>query len=59
MWNSEIKGFKAYLRLERVLSGNSIVAYDRDVKKLASFVENSLDNKSINQLELKDFKKYK
>jgi integrase/recombinase XerD len=55
MWNSEIKGFKAYLRLERALSGNSIVAYDRDVKKLASFVQNSLDNKSINQLELKDF----
>ncbi|MDA7744817.1 site-specific tyrosine recombinase XerD [bacterium] len=55
MWNSEIKGFKAYLRLERALSANSIVAYDRDVKKLASFVQNSLDNKSLNQLELKDF----
>tara|TARA_B110000046_G_scaffold66681_1_gene74611 strand:+ start:1488 stop:2402 length:915 start_codon:yes stop_codon:yes gene_type:complete len=55
MWNSELKGFKSYLRLERTLSDNSIVAYERDVQKLASFVQNSLNGKSITQLDLKDF----
>lgn len=55
MWNSEIKGFKAYLKLERTLSDNSIEAYERDVQKLARFVHSSLTGKSIQQLVLSDF----
>ncbi|KXK37765.1 MAG: site-specific tyrosine recombinase XerD [Saprospiraceae bacterium] len=37
-WNSSIKGFKAYLLLEKSLSANSIEAYVRDVGKLLEFV---------------------
>ncbi len=37
-WNSYIKGFKAYLQLEKSLSSNSIEAYLRDVEKLVSFL---------------------
>ncbi|WP_439555750.1 site-specific tyrosine recombinase XerD [Dyadobacter sp.] len=38
MWQSYIKHFKNYLRLERALSGNSVDAYVRDVEKLEEFV---------------------
>jgi integrase/recombinase XerD len=36
-WKSAIKGYKAYLQLEKSLAENSIAAYLRDVKKLAVF----------------------
>ncbi|MEO6283664.1 MAG: site-specific tyrosine recombinase XerD [Dyadobacter sp.] len=39
MWQSYIKHFKNYLRLERSLSGNSVDAYVRDVEKLEEFLE--------------------
>ncbi len=38
-WQSAIKGFKAYLRLERSLSENSIEAYSRDIEKLYQFAD--------------------
>ena len=38
-WTSYINGFKSYLMLERALSGNSVEAYLRDVKKLVEFLE--------------------
>jgi integrase/recombinase XerD len=38
-WSSSIKGFKAYLKLERSLSPNSVEAYVRDVDKLVQFFE--------------------
>jgi integrase/recombinase XerD len=37
-WNSSIKGFRAYLLLEKSLSAHSIEAYIRDVGKLLEFV---------------------
>ena len=39
MWNSSIKGFAAYLQLERSLSPNSVEAYLRDVQKLTGYLE--------------------
>ena len=39
MWQSYIKHFKNYLRLERSFSDNSIQAYVRDVEKLAEYLE--------------------
>jgi len=39
MWQSYIKHFKNYLRLERSFSDNSIQAYVRDVEKLAEYFE--------------------
>lgn len=38
-WHSLTKGFEAYLRLEKGLSPNSILAYKRDVAKLRSYFE--------------------
>ncbi|MFT7613191.1 MAG: integrase/recombinase XerD [Parvicellaceae bacterium] len=40
-WNSYIKSFEAYLRLEKSLSSNSIDAYKRDISKLAMFSEDN------------------
>lgn len=39
MWESFIKGFQAYLQLERSMSDNTVQAYVRDVEKLVSFLE--------------------
>ena len=50
-WNSSIKGFKAFLQLEKSLSGNSIEAYLRDVAKLQQFVEHRKFNISPAQIE--------
>jgi integrase/recombinase XerD len=36
-WTSAIKGFKSYLKLEKSLAENSIMAYERDVEKLYQF----------------------
>lgn len=38
-WNSILKGFKAYLQLERSLSENSVDAYLRDMAKLEQYCE--------------------
>jgi len=40
-WDTLIRQFANYLRLERSLSDNSIQAYVRDVAKLKQFVDNS------------------
>ena len=36
-WKTAIKGFQAYLRLEKGLSQNSIIAYVRDIEKLEQY----------------------
>jgi len=38
IWNSLIKGFADFLRLERSLSKNSIQAYTNDIEKLKQFI---------------------
>ena len=52
-WSSYIKGFKAYLQLERSLSGNSVEAYIHDVMKLTQFLDASSLNLQPAQVELK------
>lgn len=39
MWESYLKGFNTYLKLEKSLSDNSVQAYLRDIKKLIAFSE--------------------
>jgi integrase/recombinase XerD len=39
MWQSYIKHFKNYLRLERSFSGHSVDAYVRDTEKFAEYLE--------------------
>ncbi|WAC12235.1 site-specific tyrosine recombinase XerD [Dyadobacter pollutisoli] len=61
MWQSYIKHFKNYLRLERSLSGNSVDAYVRDVEKLEEFLELSeitLPPAKITEEHLAAFLKY-
>jgi integrase/recombinase XerD len=38
-WRSAIKGFQAYLKLEKGLSENSIEAYSRDIDKLRQYAD--------------------
>jgi integrase/recombinase XerD len=38
-WNSSIKGFKSYLKLERSLSANSVEAYIHDIEKFVQFLD--------------------
>lgn len=52
MWDIYLKGFKAYLQLERSLSANSIEAYLRDVEKLAQYLMSVGHKLPPNQIEL-------
>jgi len=54
-WQSTIAGFKAYLKLERSLSDNSISNYLRDVRKLDNYFHQVLEiDKTITAVELED-----
>lgn len=61
-WQSTINGFKAYLRLERSLSENSIDSYVRDIRKLEQYIFEVCESKknfaAINISDLKDFIKW-
>jgi integrase/recombinase XerD len=58
MWDAYKKGFKAYLGLERSLSGNSIQAYLADLDKLTAFLQANDIRKSPAQLELPDLQQF-
>lgn len=61
MWQSYIKHFKNYLRLERSFSDNSVQAYIRDTEKLAEYLELAAINLSpadIREEHLLAFLKY-
>ncbi len=60
-WNSSVKGFKAFLRLEKSLSPNSIEAYLHDITKLQQFLDYrqlSLSPEDIKLNHLRDFLKW-
>jgi integrase/recombinase XerD len=60
-WNSYIKQFSNYLRLERSLSQNSIDAYTRDVEKLSQFMDMTFPTVSplkVNSKQLQSFIEY-
>jgi integrase/recombinase XerD len=60
-WSSYLKGFNAFLKLEKSLSGNSIEAYGRDVEKLVQYLEYSnldLQPADIKLSHLQDFLKW-
>lgn len=42
-WQSNIKGFKAWLRLEKSLSEASVTAYIADIEKLANYANTTLN----------------
>ncbi|MEQ8302349.1 MAG: site-specific tyrosine recombinase XerD [Cyclobacteriaceae bacterium] len=50
MWESQIKQFSNYLKLERSLSINSVEAYVRDIEKLHQFIE--MTHKGVSPLKI-------
>lgn len=58
MSGSYIRGFKAYLKIERSLSKNSIAAYESDVEKLYQYLEISGRKQSILELQLNDLRAF-
>jgi integrase/recombinase XerD len=57
-WNSAIKQFKNYLKLEKSLSANSIEAYERDVEKLYQFSEMSLGKMAATDIKSKEIQRF-
>jgi len=49
-WHTGLQQFKAYLQLEKSLAGNSVEAYQRDVSKLAQYLE--LSGEKVGPLEV-------
>jgi integrase/recombinase XerD len=61
LWQSYIKNFSSYLKLELSLSENSNQAYVRDVSSFYSFLELKTDEsqpKQINEKQISDFLNY-
>lgn len=57
-WNSTIKGFKSYLKLERSLSKNSIDAYIHDIDKLQQYfiyIKNHISPIEVSTKDIKEF----
>ncbi len=57
-WSSYLKGFEAYLLLERSLSNHTVEAYKYDVDKLYQFVVATNLNKLPEQLGLSDLEDF-
>ncbi len=51
IWNGKIKDFKFYLKLEKSLSPNSVVAYVNDIKKLAAYTNKKPEEIDLEELE--------
>lgn len=55
-WRSAIKGFRAYLKLEKGLSENSVEAYTRDIDKLEQYAgTHNLKPEAISLSDLRQF----
>ena len=52
-WDSALNGFISYLTLEKGLSGHSIEAYERDVRRMATFISRELGINSPIKVESK------
>jgi len=58
MWEAYKKGYKAWLRLEKSLSDNSVEAYLHDVEKLTDYLQISNTLKAPSEIELKDLQQF-
>lgn len=52
VWPAYLKGFKAYLQLERSMSDNTVVAYLHDVEMLGEFIFNQYQHTHLSKIEL-------
>lgn len=53
-WKSSIRGFTSYLKLEKSLSENSVVAYESDIDKLRLFSQNELGDTVPNKITMEN-----
>ena len=58
MWEPYKKGFKAWLQLERSLSGNSVEAYGHDLEMLTHWLQEKKISKNPSDLVLKDLQHF-
>jgi len=58
MWEAYKKGYKAWLRLEKSLSDNSVEAYLHDVEKLTDYLQINNTLKTPSEIELKDLQQF-
>jgi len=56
LWQTYIKGFNDYLKLERSLSGNSVNAYLNDVDKLRQYFESVNKEPKLGDIKVADIK---
>jgi len=57
-WQEQIRGFKAFLKLERSLSANSIEAYVRDVTKLHDYLQFSKEMPSPQAIDITHIRRF-
>lgn len=58
IWQTHIKGYAAFLRLEKGLSNHSVEAYIRDVRKLQQYIESSTPITSIKQIDSENLRAF-
>lgn len=58
MWDIYKKGFKAYLRLEKSLSENSVEAYMHDIDKLTQFLSFNSPESKPGEVKLQQMEKF-
>jgi integrase/recombinase XerD len=58
MWEAYKKGYKAFLQLEKSLSDNSVEAYLHDIEKLTSWIQQTDQLKTPQQIDLKDLENF-
>ena len=57
-WEDSKKGYENYLKLEKSLSQNSVVAYINDINKLIGFLDNSFEKVTPDKVTLQDLKSF-
>jgi len=57
-WPAYINGFRNYLRLERSLSGNSVMAYTRDVERLHQYAARGKGTLAADRVTHDDLRKF-
>ena len=57
-WKNYIKEFRSHILFEKSLSDNTFESYQRDVKKLVSFLEMNKNNSSPSKIKTEDIREF-